>query len=76
MPTSNKGRGYYTGPQYEIPREAWGEGCHLDFENNILYGADGETYENVQINRADLERYLRENDPNRPPQPRPIILRD
>ena len=38
----------------------FGPGCRIDFERNIVYGADGNVYEDVQINREDLERLLRE----------------
>jgi hypothetical protein len=44
----------------DIPKEAWAPGCYIDASNNRLYGADGKIYDNVQINRRDLERFLKQ----------------
>lgn len=51
-----------------IPPIAWGPGCYVDLKNNRLYGADGIIYDNVQINRADLDRLIEELKQKEKPQ--------
>jgi len=43
-----------------IPPWEFGPGCYLDIENNTLYGVSGVIYRNVEVNRKDLEKLLKE----------------
>ena len=43
-----------------IPPEAWGQGSQVDWERNVLYGADGIIYRNIELRRVDIEAILAE----------------
>jgi hypothetical protein len=48
----------------EESRKIFGPGCFIDWENNTIYGADGNVYRDVKVSRKDVDKliaeYLRE----------------
>jgi ribosome modulation factor len=44
----------------EETRRVFAPGCVIDWDNNIIYGADGQIYRDVQISRKAVEQWVNE----------------
>ena len=48
-------------PKYQtIPLEELGPNMKIDFENNTIVGESGKVYTNVEVNRKDLDKLIKE----------------
>jgi hypothetical protein len=53
-------KGDWVYPNQAETRKIFAPGCHIDWDNNIVYGADGKVYRDVRICREDLDRLIKE----------------
>jgi hypothetical protein len=53
-----KGGRYY--PDIEETKAVFGPGCRIDWENSIVYGANGKVYHDVKVCKEDIERMIQE----------------
>lgn len=55
-----KRKGEWVYPTAAETRKIFGPGCIVDWENNVVYGADGKVYTDVRIHKADIDRLVME----------------